>query len=605
MPRDHELDPTLAATPTGTAGDATVNTGIAGGDARPSAPSLPGAPRYRLENELGRGGMGEVLSARDEQIGRSVAIKRLRSAPTAESEARFLREARIQGRLEHPAIVPVHELGRDERGQPYFAMKQLSGKTLAEVLDQPEAERKFTRNQLLRALIDVCLAIHFAHERGVVHRDLKPSNIMLGGYGEVYVLDWGVARVLAEVEGNRFSDIDTLGDARQTLDGQMLGTPGYMSPEQINGDEVDSASDVFALGCILFEVLVGKPMLPRGRDALAATIAGGLDARPSMRRPEADIAPELDQLCVAATTIDREERISSARVLADKIQAYLDGDRDLELRRRLSQVSLTAAKVALARGESIDDRRTALRAASRALALDPEAKESAELVARLMLEPPPEVPPEVDAAVGVIERRALASTATQGNLSLLVVVAFLPILYLGGLDDLWYAVAIPAVACCVLLGTRLQLRHNVSWGIQLSMTANMALVAIFSRLVTPFLVAPALGMVVAALFALHRASGRALYVGAGFALAILGPWFLELAGVLSPTMRWTATELVLDPSGSHVRPEVLMPMLGLYVVATMIVTITISRSLATVHHDSQRRLELQAWQLRQLVPETK
>ncbi len=137
------------------------------------------------------------------------------------------------------------------------------------------------------------------------------------------------------------------------------------------------------------------------------------------------------------------------------------------------------------------------------------------------------------------------------------------------------------------------------------MAANMCMVAVFSRLITPFLVAPTLGMVVATMFAAHRTTGRVIHVGVGFGLAILGPWFLELAGVLSPTMRWTATELVLDPAGSHVRPEVLMPMLLLYVIATMAITVAMARSLATMHHQSQRRLQLQAWQLRQLVPETK
>ncbi len=591
----HELDQTLAATPATTV-DATVDTAS---DAA-TRPSQAGVPlRYRLETELGRGGMGEVLSARDEQIGRSVAIKRLRSAPTPETEARFLREARIQGRLEHPAIVPVHELGRDDRGQPYFAMKQLAGKTLAEVLDEPEEKRGFTRSQLLRALIDVCLAIQFAHERGVVHRDLKPSNIMLGDYGEVYVLDWGIARVLAESESNRFGDIESYGEVGQTLDGQLLGTPGYMSPEQIQGDAIDARADVFALGCILFEVLAGAPMLPRGKEALAATIAGVPDERRRPSRRRAEIAPELDELCVAATHLARTDRLATARGLADGIQHHLDGDRDVALRRRVADAELVAANDAMAR----DDRRSAFSAASRALALHPEAKEPAQLVGRLMLEVPAKVPPEVDAEVEDIERAALTSTATQGNYSLLVVFAFLPILFFGGFDDPWYLFALPVVGFFAWFGSWLQLRRGLHWGIRLSMIANMGVVAVFSRLCSPFLVAPALGIVIATLFALHRASGRVIYVGVGFTLAILGPWFLELAGVMSPTIRFSDTEMILDPSDSFVRSDVLLPMFGLYVIATITVSILMARSLANVHHDSQRRLQLQAWQLRQLVPE--
>src|SRR5688572_23159416 len=158
--------------------------------------------RYRMGDMLGRGGMGEVVSARDEQIGREVAIKRLRDdSPSKVQVALFLREARIQGRLGHPAVVPVHELRRDHRGQPFFVMRQLEGVTLAEVIKKLAAGdrdtvQRYPRQRLLRAFTEVCLAIEYAHTRGVVHRDLKPANIVLGDFGEVYILDWGVAHVM-------------------------------------------------------------------------------------------------------------------------------------------------------------------------------------------------------------------------------------------------------------------------------------------------------------------------------------------------------------------------------------------------------------------------
>jgi serine/threonine protein kinase len=161
--------------------------------------------RYEIRELLGRGGMGEVLSVRDEQMGRSVAIKRLRvENPPDELVARFLREARIQGRLEHPAVVPVHELSYEPGGQPFFVMKQLSGTTFQDVLPKlalrdPRVTEQFGRQRLLRAFADICLAIEFAHTRGVVHRDLKPANIMVGDFGEVYVMDWGLAKVLKEL----------------------------------------------------------------------------------------------------------------------------------------------------------------------------------------------------------------------------------------------------------------------------------------------------------------------------------------------------------------------------------------------------------------------
>ena len=162
---------------------------------RPGVTGVLLAERYRLARLMGKGGMGEVISARDEQIGREVAIKRMKAArPSERAIARFLREASIQGRLEHPAIVPVHEIGRDTDGLPFFAMKKLTGTTLAKILEAPSA--RFPLQRVLRAFIDVCLAVEFAHVRGVVHRDLNPNNIMLGDYGEVYVLDWGVAKVV-------------------------------------------------------------------------------------------------------------------------------------------------------------------------------------------------------------------------------------------------------------------------------------------------------------------------------------------------------------------------------------------------------------------------
>jgi eukaryotic-like serine/threonine-protein kinase len=241
--------------------------------------------RYKMGDMLGRGGMGEVVSARDEQIGRDVAIKRLRDGtPTRVQQALFLREARIQGRLGHPAVVPVHELRRDARGQPFFVMRQLEGITLSEVIKKlaagdRDAEQRYPRQRLLRAFAEVCLAIEFAHTRGVVHRDLKPANIVLGDFGEVYVLDWGVAHVMdKEAKTADFEDVQTIDDSLR-VDGMILGSPGYMSPEQIRADpELDGRSDVYALGCILFEILALKSLHETG---LAGIALGGAHRWPS------------------------------------------------------------------------------------------------------------------------------------------------------------------------------------------------------------------------------------------------------------------------------------------------------------------------------------
>ncbi len=250
--------PASSARPTNT-------TGATPTPARASASTGALPARYALTGTIGSGGMGEVLLATDRQIDRDVAIKRMRVEPTPGMVARFVREAKIQGRLEHPAIVPVHELATDADGRPFFVMKRLTGTTLAEIITRPG---DWTRQKLLRAFADVCLAIEFAHKRRIIHRDLKPANIMLGDYGEVYVLDWGVARLLDDGdEPAEASEGSQPAREGETEVGAILGTPGYMAPEQLRGDRVDESADVYALGCILFEILAGQPLLPRDRSA--------------------------------------------------------------------------------------------------------------------------------------------------------------------------------------------------------------------------------------------------------------------------------------------------------------------------------------------------
>src|SRR5688500_7824760 len=206
---------------------------------------------YLYGDVIGKGGMGEVVLAHDRRIGRDVAIKRLKTSKVSDDDhARLLREARIQARLDHPAVVPVYELARDERGRPFFVMKRLAGVTMTEVIANPTT----LRQRLLRAFAEVCRAIDYAHSRGVVHRDLKPSNIVLGEIGEVYLLDWRIACVLGDGDGAvDTADTDTLEvDDHPPL---VHGTPAYVSPEQLLEPDVDRPVDVCSLGSIQFEIL--------------------------------------------------------------------------------------------------------------------------------------------------------------------------------------------------------------------------------------------------------------------------------------------------------------------------------------------------------------
>ncbi|MGN6110070.1 MAG: serine/threonine-protein kinase, partial [Kofleriaceae bacterium] len=355
------------------------------------------AKRYRLARLMGRGGMGEVIAARDEQIDRDVAIKRMKAAkPSGRAIERFLREASIQGRLDHPAIVPVHEIGLDHDGLPFFAMKKLTGTTLAKLLGEDRARGPLQRD-VLRAFADVCLAVEFAHVRGVIHRDLNPNNVMLGDFGEVYILDWGVAKVVGEDDGE-FADVDSGSGEHATAVGTAIGTPGYMAPEQVRGwTDIDGRVDIYTLGCLLFEILAGEPLHPRGAGLRSAL--DGIDARPSARAPGRDIPPELDALCVQATALDREQRVATARELGDRVHRFLDGDRDVALRRQLARGHLERATAAFAAGDTDELRREAMREAAAALALDPALGDAAALVGRLMLEPPRVTPREVEAAI--------------------------------------------------------------------------------------------------------------------------------------------------------------------------------------------------------------
>ncbi len=579
-----------------------------------TTPDLVGAPhgddlgsRYRLDSVIGVGGMGEVLSARDEQIGRMVAIKRMRSQSMSEEAiARFMREARIQGRLEHPAVVPVHELWRDGAGQPFFVMKQLTGTTLADVLaDLASGEapilRKFPRQRLLRAFVDVCLAIEFAHTRGIVHRDLKPANIMLGDFGEVYVLDWGIARVVDEPTSASFEDIDSL-DGAATLAGAMLGTPGYMAPEQIRGDgDVDGRADVYALGCILFVLLAGEPLHPRGQAALATALVG-TDARPSQRRADRDVPPELDALCVAATMLDRGNRIASARELSEAVQLYLDGDRDLALRRELAVTALAAARTALARGNAAPERREAIRAAAKALALDPHATEPAELVARLMIEAPADMPPEVEAALKTSDDDALYASRPLMMAAGLAYLAFFPILFWAGFHELWYLVTGTVLAAVVGLNGWFITRANVIVAGYIIIIANGLMVALLARIGTPFLVAPGIAVVTAMSVASHPRLIRAWLLGAMLVAAVITPWVLEQVGALSPTMTFDGPSLILRSSAGVLDPTGTIAVMVLYVIAIVTLGIMLARAQSAARRVAQRTVELQAWQLHQLMP---
>ncbi len=329
-----------------------------------------GQPRYRVSGEVGRGGMGAILQVWDEDLRRPLAMKVVLgdsigapAAPTTSAGdttaawptpisveprrmARFLEEAQITGQLEHPGIVPVHELGLDEQGNAYFTMRLVRGRNLESIFELVEHESEgWSLTRALGVMLRVCEAMAFAHDRKVLHRDLKPANVMVGQFGEVYVMDWGLARVqgdkdlhdvrlrapqqpaerVATDRRERFEDSDP---NLYTMDGDVVGTPAYMSPEQARGDleAIDARSDVYAVGAMLYRLLGGTaPYCPDGPRPAVKVLFDLLEGPPAPLAPRSLAAPpELVAITGKAMARDRDDRYPTMLALAEDLRAFLE-----------------------------------------------------------------------------------------------------------------------------------------------------------------------------------------------------------------------------------------------------------------------------------------
>jgi eukaryotic-like serine/threonine-protein kinase len=268
-------------------------------------PAAPAA--LRLERTLGEGGMGIVRLGEQTSLGRKVAVKTLRDGVTDEgAKLRLLREAWITGALEHPNVVPVHDVSLDAKGQPVIVLKRIEGVEWCELMGDAERVReRFGANDLLewnlQILMQVCNAVHFAHNQGILHRDLKPENVMVGSFGEVYVLDWGIAVSIRDDGSGRFPL------ASQAT--EMAGTPCYMAPEMLGGSapNLSPRTDVYLLGAILYEILSGSP--PHDGASPAALVRSVLASSPPM--PDG-VPEELAAICRRAMAVDPAERFESA-----------------------------------------------------------------------------------------------------------------------------------------------------------------------------------------------------------------------------------------------------------------------------------------------------
>lgn len=573
-------------------------------------------PRYETLGPIGEGGMGHVLLAKDRVIGRDVAMKVMRSGQSGRQDLRrrFLREVLVQGQLEHPTIVPVYDIMAAADGSPGFTMKRVLGVTLEEVIrivrsEDPDVAHAYTRHKLLTAFGSVCLAMDLAHARGVLHRDLKPSNIMLGDFGEVYVLDWGVAKIAGDAQE---SVTATNVDASQveTLGGAVMGTPGYLAPERLLlGTPVEAAADVYSLGAILFEILALEPLHIAGvtGPTLNDSTRAGTDARPSVRAPELNIPPELDAICVKATTFIASERYRSARDLYEALSRFLEGDRDLDRRRKMASELAGRTRTALQTGAHKTDpsaRGDAIRDLGRALALDPTSTAAGDALIGLLTAPPTDLPAEARDELYQQERQFARIRARAGGTAFLLWLCVLPFGLWSGVRS-WTAIAITGAA---FLGAAAALfltaRKPPIDGSSPPHLVAFALLAVVSTypMFGPLVGLPGMATALALGFSIGSRRGyRFLPLVLGL-VAMLVPLGLELAGVLPSSYRFQEGMMCIVPHAVFLRAA---PTYLLFVAVNAVLIamggyfgLKVGGALAVAH----RRSHLQAWQLRQLMP---
>lgn len=327
------------------------------------APS-PTVGHYEVHGKIAQGGMGVVVKGRDADLGREVAIKFLKSEHR-ESQSmvqRFVDEAQIGGQLQHPGILPVYELGLDAEGCPFFAMKLIHGKTLQEVLAESDTVKD--RQRLIGLMEQVCHAVAYAHARRVIHRDLKPSNVMIGHFGEVQVVDWGLAKVLSTDEiseselTSETTNVKQSGDTVATYEEQVttarsasdvelstvgtaLGTPLYMAPEQARGEleRLDRQTDVFALGAMLCEVVTGQPVYEGDRIEVIQSATEARTGPALARLGKADVEQELQTIIRRCLALEPADRFRDAGVLAAELDKYSNS-----VGERAQKAEITAAR---------------------------------------------------------------------------------------------------------------------------------------------------------------------------------------------------------------------------------------------------------------------
>ncbi len=293
--------------------------------------------RYQEGKLLGKGGMGVVVMAEDRDLARPVAVKKLRAdGRDPEQVDRFLREAQLTAQLEHPGILPVHDLGVDQGGDFFYVMRLVrQEETLRGVIERLRAgdeatNRELTFERRVEIVQKVARILHYAHSRGVIHRDVKPENIMLGGFGEVYLVDWGLAKA-AGAAADPVASPAAVGDGTVTQAGALLGTPRYMAPEQADGKPATALSDVYSLVAVLYELLTLHNYLGDEKLPLEQLLMRVMTAKPVFAGAYSDarygyVPPHLALLCARGLSKDPAGRFQSAQDLERALQGWLEGE---------------------------------------------------------------------------------------------------------------------------------------------------------------------------------------------------------------------------------------------------------------------------------------
>jgi serine/threonine-protein kinase len=585
---DQDRDPTLPQEHAAWEGDEAL-----ADEGRPEA-------RYLVRHRLGWGGMGEVRLCEDRRIGREVAMK---TAHGTRDARQFISEARIQARLEHPSIVPVYDVGRTEDGAPYFTMKRVHGVTLKRILARlrdgdAEMRARYSRRRLLTAFANVCLVVHYAHTHDVFHRDLKPSNIMLDEYGELYVLDWGLAHLETR---------DDPPDSRDSLSEPSIsigGTPRYMSPEQIRGEAAGVEADVYSLGAVLFEILALQPLHRSKR-------RGPVDARPSVRAPERDIAPELDAICVRATKEDPRDRYPSARALHDAVDRFLEGDRDLERRRELAKTHASLAEeLAASAGQAEDSaaeaslRSRAMSEASRSLAFEPDNAEARRVVLHLLTVPPRKLP---DDAREEMERRWHVQRTRMAKLGAAL---FLSWFVAGPLLTLitpvrapWFTI-VHALCFAAAAGALIRVGRAPFGKAKTqypTLVCTSLAIATLSAYLGPLILVPTIVVANCATFLLQPVRSSRAAIALASCAAVVIPLAMEWLGLVPPSYRLDGQNLIVVNRWAEHDAATLGILVGVTVALVLAVSVLFSR-FRQMLTDAETRLSLLAWHLRQLVP---